>query len=57
MNKKYPNAISREKQREVRGYKGGGWGLAKEGRGSMHEAAPSNKKEEKVFPETWFHLS
>lgn len=23
----------------------------------MHEAAPSNKKEEKVFPETWFHLS
>lgn len=30
MNKKYPNAISREKQREARGYKGGGWGLGAE---------------------------
>lgn len=32
MNKKYPSAISLEKQREERGYKGGGWGLAKEGK-------------------------
>lgn len=45
---------NKEKQGDTREADGD---LRRRGRGRMHEAAPSNKKEEKVFPETWFHLS